>query len=255
MIHKTAIIHEKAKLAQGVCVGPNTVIGECVEIGANTKIGANCVIDGCTAIGKDCEIFTGAVIGSISQDKKYKGGPTYLKIGDRNIIREYVSINLGTDSKDITSIGNDNFFMAYSHVAHSCKVGNNVILANVGTLAGHVVVEDHVIIGGLTAIHQFVRIGSMAIIGGCSKAVQDIVPYAMADGHPAKVYGINSVGLKRANVKPDAKQNLRKAYKILFSMELNMKNALEKLKQDFTGCEEIANLIKFINSSERGIAR
>lgn len=255
MIHKTAIIHPKAKLAQGVCVGPNTIIGECVEIGANTKIAANCVIDGCATIGKDCEIFTGAVIGSVCQDKKYKGGPTYLKIGDRNIIREYVTINLGTDSEDITSVGNDNFFMAYSHIAHSCKVGNDVILANVGTLAGHVTVEDNATIGGLTAIHQFVRIGKLSIIGGCSKVVQDIVPYAMADGHPAKVYGINSVGLKRASVDPDTKQTLKKAFKILFSMELNMKNAVEKLKQDFAGCEEVTNLIKFINSSERGIAR
>lgn len=255
MIHKTAIIDNKAKLGKGVCVGPNSIIGKRVTVGENTIIGANCVIDGNTTIGKECEIFTGAVIGSISQDKKYKGGQTFLEIGDRNIIREYVTINLSTGTKDKTVIGSDNFIMAYAHIAHGCIVGNNVTLANVATLAGHVIIEDKVTIGGLAAIHQFVRIGKLAIIGGCSKVVQDIVPYSMADGHPAKVYGINSVGLDRRGIKPSVKSQIKKAFKILFFMELNTKSAIEKIKKDVPSSKEVSYLIEFINSSERGIAK
>lgn len=255
MIHKTAIIHPKAKLAKGVSVGPHTIIGEHVSIAENTKIGANCVIDGYTTIGKECEIFTGAIIGSISQDKKYKGKRALLEIGDRNKIREYVTINLSRDDKNKTVIGNDNFIMAYAHIAHNCKIGNNITLANACTLAGYVIVEDNVTMGGLAGVHQFVRIGAFSIIGGCSKVVQDIVPYSMADGHPAKIYGINSVGLDRAKVKANVKSNIKKAFKILFSMGLNTKNAIEKIKKEIPACDEVLHLIKFISSSERGIAR
>jgi UDP-N-acetylglucosamine acyltransferase len=255
MIHKTAIIHPEAKLAKGVSVGPHTIIGQHVSVGENTAIGANCLIDGYTDIGKECEIFTGTIIGSISQDKKYKGGPVYLQIGDRNIIREYTTVNLSTDTKDKTLIGNDNFIMAYSHIAHNCKIGNNATLANSCALGGHAIVEDRAVIGGLTAVHQFARIGALSIVGGCSKVVQDIVPYAMADGHPAVVYGINAVGLNRAGVKPAVKAKLKNAFKILFFMKLNTTTAIEKIKKEIPGCEEISHLIKFINSSERGIAR
>ena len=255
MIHKAAIIHPKAKLAKNVSVGPNTIIGEHVTIGANTKIGANCFVDGHTTIGKECEIFTGAIVGSAPQDKKYKGGKAFLNIGDRNRIREYVTINLSTDSKNKTSIGNDNFIMAYTHIAHNCKIGNGTTLANASTLAGHVVVEDKAIVGGLAGVHQFVRIGRLSIIGGCSKVVQDIVPYSMADGHPARVYGVNSVGLDRSKVKRDVRLKIKKTFRILFSMELNTKSAIEKIKQELPGTKEISHLIKFIASSERGIAR
>ncbi|MBN1405647.1 MAG: acyl-ACP--UDP-N-acetylglucosamine O-acyltransferase [Candidatus Omnitrophica bacterium] len=255
MIHKTAIINPRANLGKGVSVGPNTIIGEFVTIGEGTLIGANCIIDGTTKIGKDCEIFTGAIIGTIAQDKKYKGGDTFLEIGDRNKIREYVTINLSTDNSDKTIIGNDNLLMAYSHIAHNCKIGNNNTLANSATLAGHVTIEDEVIIGGLTAIHQFVRIGKLAILGGCSKVVQDIVPYAMADGHPAKIYGVNSIGLSRRNIKPSTRLQLKKAFKILFYMKLNTGTAIEKIKKETEDCEEISCLIKFVKSSERGIAR
>lgn len=254
MIHKTAIIHPKAKLGKDVSVGPNTIIGEHVTIANSTEIGANCLIDGYTTIGKECEIFTGAIMGSITQDRKYRGGRAFLNIGDRNRIREYVTINLSTDSKDKTLIGNDNLIMAYAHIAHNCKIGNKVTLANASTLAGYVVVEDEVIIGGLAAVHQFVKIGRLSIIGGCSKIVQDIVPYSMADGHPVKIYGINSVGLDRLGIKADIRLKIKRAFKILFSMKLNTKSAIEKIKREFPGCEEIANLIKFINSSKRGIA-
>lgn len=255
MIHKTAIIDKKAELAEGVSVGPYTFIGKNVTIGANTKIGNNCVIDGNTTIGKNCTIFTGAVIGSITQDKKYKGQKSFLKIGNNNVIREYVTINLGTQEGSITSISNDNLFMAYSHIAHDCNIGNGVVIANSGTLAGYVTVEDKATVGGLVAVHQYVKIGSLSIIGGCSKVVQDIVPYAMVDGHPTRIYGINTTGLARARVCEDIKNNLKKAFKILFHSGLSIPHALEKIQKDIPKSEQINHLIEFIKSSQRGIAR
>jgi len=255
MIHKSAIIHPKSKLGKGVSVGPHTIIGEGARIGDGTIIGPNCVIEGSAVIGQMCELFTGVIIGTPAQDRKYKGGSAFVNIGDRNVIREYVTINLSNDAKDKTLVGNDNFIMAYSHIAHNCKVGNNTTLANATTLGGHVVVEDGVTAGGLTAVHQFVRIGKLAITGGASKVAQDIVPFSMVDGHPAKVYGINSIGLDRSGISADTKSKIKKAFKILFSMKLNIKNAIKKIKQEFPACEEVSYLIKFINSSKRGIAR
>lgn len=255
MIHKTAIIDKKAKLGKNVGVGPNTIIGPNVNIADNTKIGANCLIDGHTSIGKECEIFTGAIVGSITQDKKYKGGKNFLKIGDRNRIREYVTINLSTDEQSKTTIGNDNLIMAYAHIAHDCKIGNSTTLANCATLAGHVIVEDRVIMGGLAGAHQFVRIGTLAIIGGLSKVVKDIIPYSISDGHPAKIYGVNTIGLERAGIDPKIKSELKKAFRILLSTSLNAKKATEKIKEEIPSCAEVDNLIKFVDSSERGIAR
>lgn len=182
MIHPTAIVHPDAKLGAGVEVGPYSIIEGTVQIGDGTKIDSHVVIKGHTTIGRENEIFTGAVIGSLTQDKKYKGGVTYLKIGDRNKIREYVTINPGTGEGTETVIGNDNLIMAYAHIAHDCILGNHITLANNGTLAGHVIVEDRAIIGGLSAVHQFVRIGYLCIVGGCSKVVQDIPPFMMVDG-------------------------------------------------------------------------
>ena len=254
-IHDTAVVSKKAEIAEGVSIGPYSVINDNVKIGANTIVGAHCIIDEFTAIGKDCSIFSGAIVGSISQDKKFKGKKSFLEIGDRNIIREYSTINRGTDENSKTSIGNDNLLMAYSHIAHDCLVADNVVIANCGTLAGHVILERGVIVGGLTAIHQFVRIGELSIIGGCSKVVQDIVPYSMSDGHPAKVFGVNSTGLERADFSDNAKENLKKAFKMLFSMKLNLKNALAKIKNELPQTKEITSLMEFITSSERGIAR
>jgi UDP-N-acetylglucosamine acyltransferase len=254
-IHKTAIIDKTANLADGVSVGPYAVINKNVKIGNGTAVAAHCIIDDFTSIGKNCQIFTGAVIGSITQDKKFTGKRSFVEIGDNNIIREYATVNRGTEEGSKTTIGSNNMLMAYSHVAHDCRIANKVVIANCGTLAGHVILEDSVIIGGLTAVHQFVRIGQLAIIGGCSKVVQDIVPYSMSDGHPATIYGINSVGLERAGFKDDVKDNLKKAFKILFSMKLNIKNALKKIQQELPPSKEITNLINFIRSSERGISR
>lgn len=254
-IHKTAIISKDAKLGKNVSVGPYAVINGNAIINAGTQIGPHCVIDEFTAIGKDCRIFSGAVIGSISQDKKFEEKRSFLEIGDNNIIREYATINRGTEKDSKTVVGNNCLFMAYSHIAHDCSIGNNVVLANCGTLAGYVELEDGVIIGGLSAVHQFVRIGRLSIIGGCSKVVQDIVPYSMSDGHPARIYTVNVIGLDRAGFTDKQKDILKRAFKIIFSMKLNIKNALLKIEKELIPTKEIAILIDFIKSAERGIAR
>jgi UDP-N-acetylglucosamine acyltransferase len=254
-IHPTAILHPKAKLADGVNIGPYSIIGENVSIGKDTQIGAHCVIEGRTRIGENCRIFTGAVIGSIPQDLKFKGEKTFLEIGNDNIIREYVTINLGTQATGRTVIGDDNLIMAYSHVAHDCRIGNGVIIANTGTLAGHVTLEDKAILGGFVAIHQFVRVGTFSIIGGCSKVIQDIPPYSTCDGHPAKFYGLNTVGLKRAGFKENIRKDLKFALKLLFQSGLSISHALEEIKKQVTPSREIKHLIEFIRKSERGICR
>ena len=254
-IHPTAIVSPKAKLSDDVEVGPYSIIEDNVKIGKGSKIGISCVIQGNTTIGKKCEIFTGAIIGSPPQDLKYKGEPSLLKIGDNNIIREYVTVNLATDMNSITSIGNDNLIMAYSHIAHDCIVGNGCVIANCGTLAGHVVVEDKAVVGGLVAIHQFTRVGTFSIIGGCSKVVQDIPPYSTCDGHPAKVFGVNILGLKRAQLPKENINKLRHAFKILFNSGLAISHALEKIKDEIPTCVEIKHLIDFVKTSKRGICR
>jgi len=253
-IHPTAIISKKAKLAERILVGAYTIIGDDVVIGEGTKIGACCVIEGHTTIGKYCEIFTGAVIGSRPQDLKYKGEKSFLEIGDNNIIREYCTFNPGTAEGGRTIVGNNNVFMAYSHIAHDCIVGNNCIIANNGTLAGHVTIEDKAVVGGLVAIHQFVRVGRLSIIGGCSKVVSDIPPYSTCDGHPARVYGLNLVGLKRQGISTDSIKQLNQAFKILFNSGLTTKHALEKIEKEINSGNEVSYLINFIKNAQRGIA-
>ena len=255
LIHPTAIVDSEAELGAGVTIGPYSIIEANVVIGDETTIGARVTIEGHTIIGKLNQIFTGAVIGSVTQDKKYKGGITYLKIGDRNKIREYVTINPGTENETETVIGNDTLIMAYAHVAHNCVIGNNTIIANAGTLAGHVLVEDQAIVGGLAGVHQFVRIGYMSIMGGSSKAVQDIPPYVMADGHPAKAYGLNTVGLERAEIPTEERLLLKRAFKVIFRSKLSTKNAIQALKADFPPSSAMNRLIKFLETSERGICK
>lgn len=253
-IHKTAIISGKAKLAQDLEVGAYTTINDNVKIAEGCKIGAHCVLDGNTSIGNSCEIFTGAVIGSCPQDLKYKGENSALIIGDNNVIREYCTFNLGTSDNGRTIVGNNNLFMAYSHVAHDCSVGNNCVIANNGTLAGHVSIEDKAVVGGLVAIHQFVRVGKLSIIGGCSKVVQDIPPYATCDGHPARVYGLNLLGLRRHKINRESIHQLNHAFKILFNSGLSVKHALENLEKEINNCEEVVYLVNFIKKSSRGIS-
>lgn len=255
IIHPTAIVHPQAELGLGVEVGPFSIIEENVVIGDGTKVGARVSIEGYTTIGKENQIFTGAVIGSMTQDKKFKGGVSYLKIGDRNKIREYVTINPGTEEGTETVIGNDNLIMAYAHVAHDCILGNGITIANAGTLAGHVIVEDKAIIGGLCGVHQFVRIGYLSIVGGASKVVQDVPPFVMADGHPARAYGLNVVGLERADIPQEEKLALKKAFKIVFRSRLTIKSAVSKLKEGLSGSMAVTRLIQFLEKADRGICR
>lgn len=254
-IHPTAIVDPGAELDEGVEIGPYCCIAGTVRIGAGTVIGPRVTVEGHTIIGCDNEIFTGAVVGSMTQDKKFDGGISYLKIGDRNKIREYVTLNPGTKDGTETVIGSDNLLMAYSHVAHDCIIRNHVVIANSGTLAGHVEIEDRAIIGGLSAVHQFVRIGRLALIGGCSKVVQDVPPYMIADGHPVRVYGINSVGLQRAGFTKEDKEALKRALRTVFKSGLTLKNAIAKLEEEGLSSPAIGHFLEFIKKSERGICR
>ena len=255
-IHNTAIIDKNAKIDPDVEIGPYSVIGPNVTLGKGTKIGAHCVIEGHTEIGKNCQIFSSAVIGSAPQDLKYKGERSFVKIGDHNVIREFVTINPGTGEGGETVLGNNNELMAYSHIAHDCKIGSRVIIANVGTLAGHVEVEDNVVIGGLAAVHQFVRIGKFSIIGGLTKVIQDILPFSMAVGNPAKLYSINVVGLRRAGMSEEKRQALKKTLKILSNSEISTPHAIKSIKETIKpATDEVVYLLNFIKKAKRGITR
>lgn len=255
-VHPTAIVHPQAQLADGVEIGPFTQVGPHVIIGRNTEVGSSCVIDGRTSIGADCHIFTGAVIGSIPQDLKYQGEPSQLMIGDRNRFREYVTINPGTaGGGSKTIIGDDNLLMANAHVAHDCTIGNHVIIANCGALAGHIIMEDRAILGGLAAVHQFVRLGTLSITGGCSKVVQDIPPFSTCDGHPARIYGLNIEGLRRANVAPAARAKLKRAYRLLFQSQLTFEHAIGRVEREVEPCPEVRHLLDFVRTTKRGVCR
>ncbi len=252
-IHPTAVVAAGARLDEDVAIGPYAVIGDKVKIGPGTKVGSFCVIENDTTIGARCRIFTGAVIGSIPQDLKFDGSPSSLIVGDNNTIREYVTINLSTSLEHPTRVGDNNLIMAYSHIAHDCQIGNFCILANGATLGGHVMLGDRAVIGGLTAIHQFVRMGKMSIVGGCSKVVTDLPPYATCDGHPARFYSLNLIGLKRAGVSAEAIRRLKAAYKIYFQSGLSKQHALEEIRKSVPSCPEVEEAVAFISSSKRGI--
>ena len=254
-IHPTAIVSKNARLSSGVEVGPYSVIEDNVKIGKGSVIGPHCLITGFTSIGAGCRIFKGAVLGSPPQDLKYKPCRSYVEIGDANTIREFVTVNPGTDEGTKTIIGNDNLIMAYSHIAHDCSIGSHCVLANAATLAGHVEIADRAVVGGLVAIHQFCRMGRLSIVGGCSKVVQDIPPFAMADGHPARVKGINLVGLRRAGIGRESIQMLKKAFKVLFFESHTLRRASELVKEEFGSSPEIDHLLTFLASSSRGLAR
>lgn len=255
IIHSTALVDPDAELGEGTEVGPFTVIAGTVKIGDRCQIGARVTIEGHTTLGADNEVFAGAVIGSRTQDKKFDGGTSFLKIGSRNVFREYITINPGTKEGTQTVIGDGNLLMAYAHVAHDCVIGNKTILANNATLAGHVTVQDQAIIGGLSAVHQFVRIGRLALVGGCSKVVQDVPSFVIADGHPSRAYGINVVGLDRAGFSKEDKADLKKAFKIIFRSQLSLKNAVQKLEEEMTLTPTLKILVDFLRTSERGICR
>lgn len=254
MIHPTALVSKKAQLEPDVNVGAFTVIGDNVRIDKGTSIGTHCVIEGHTRIGKECGIFSGSVVGSPPQDLKYKGEKVFLEIGDQNIIREYCTFNPGTNEGGKTIIGNGNLFMAYSHIAHDCIIGNYCVIANNGTCAGHVTIEDKAVIGGIVAIHQFVRIGTLSIVGGCSKVVQDIPPFSTCDGHPAVIYGLNLIGLRRNDIPKESIDQLHHAFKIFFHEGLILKHAIEKVEKEIKQGTEVAYLVHFMKNSRRGIA-
>jgi len=254
-IHPTAVIHPKAQIGADCTIGPFSVIGADVVLGAGCTLHSHVVIDGHTTMGKENEIFPFACIGQKTQDLKWKGGLTRTEIGDHNTFRESVTVNSATGDGETTRIGSHNHILAYSHVAHNVTVGNHVIMSNVATLAGHVLVEDYAIVGGLAAIHQFCRIGKMSIIGGCSKVVQDVPPFMMADGNPAETRTINKIGLERNGVSAAAQSALKHAYKILFREGLTVSNALTRIDAELPPLAEIQHLVEFIRRSERGIGK
>lgn len=255
-IHKTAIVSSKADIAEDVHIGPFCTIGDGAVIKSGTRLISHVVVEGSTEIGEDCIIHPFATIGVPPQDLKYKNEKAGVKIGKKNIIREYVSIHRASVGGDgLTEVGDSNFLMAYVHIAHDCKIGNSIVMANAATLAGHVHVEDYAVIGGLVAVHQYTRIGAYSMVGGFSGIGQDIPPYTMASGARAKLYGLNVIGLKRHGFSDETINNLKKAYKILFREKRTLKEALKKIKSELPETPEIKHLLEFIEKNKRGICR
>jgi UDP-N-acetylglucosamine acyltransferase len=255
-IHPTAIISDDAEIEDGTYIGPFCIIKEGVRIKKGARLVSNVIIEGNSEIGENCVIYPFTSIGLPPQDVKYKGEITGVKIGNNNIIREYITIHRASIGGDgLTEIGDSNFLMAYVHIAHDCKIGNSIIMANVATLAGHVVVEDYVVVGGLVAVHQFTRIGAYSMVGGFSGVGQDIPPYMIASGARAKLFGLNTIGLKRHGFSDSTINELKKAYKILFREKHTMKEALKKIQEELPYTEEIKHLIEFIQKNRRGICR
>jgi UDP-N-acetylglucosamine acyltransferase len=256
MIHQTAIIDPHARIGEGVSVGAYSVIGPEVEIGKGTTIGPHVVIEGPTRIGADNRIYAFNSIGMAPQDKKYRGEPTSLEIGDRNTIREFCTLNRGT-SQDagVTRLGNDNWIMAYVHLAHDCQVGNSTIFANNAQLAGHVHVGDHAILGGFTVVHQFVHIGAHAITAMGSILLLDVPPYVTAAGNTARPFGINSEGLKRRGFSAGALASIKAAYKTLYKSGLTLEQARQDLSAQAAGAPELQPFVDFLRASRRGIIR
>ncbi len=254
-IHSTAVIDPHAEIGENCTIGAYCVIGPNVKIGANNELRSHVSVAGPTTIGEGNLFYPYSSIGERTQDLKYEREPTYLTIGDGNTFREFCTINRASEPEGFTTIGNNNNFLAYSHVAHDCRIGNHVIFSNNGTVAGHVEVEDYVVIGGLSGVHQFCRIGQHSIIGGCTKIVQDVPPFMIADGNPAKVRSVNQVGLERKGVTADRIRLLREAYRLIYRSQINVKQAVERIRTELENSAEIQDLIAFISTSERGIVR
>jgi UDP-N-acetylglucosamine acyltransferase len=255
-IHPTAIISPDCELAEGVEIGPYAVIGPDVHIGENTVIGSHVVIEAHTDIGARCRVFQFASIGVQPQDLKFRGEATRVVIGNDNTIREFVTIHRATVSDiGVTIIGDHNLIMAYSHIAHNCKLGNHVIMVNAANLAGHIHVEDYAIIGGLTGIHQFTRIGAHCIIGGASAISKDVAPYLLVSGNRARPHGLNLIGLKRRGFKEGTIRALKDAYRLIFRSSLLLRTALEKVRNEVEDCPEVRHFVEFIEQSKRGICR
>jgi len=253
MIHRTAIVDPTAHLGADVAVGPYAIVGPHVTVGERTSIAAHVVIERNTRIGAGVKVGYGTIIGNDPQDLKYKGEETWVEIGDGTIIREYCTINRGTTATGKTAIGQRCFIMTYVHIAHDCVIGNDVILANGIQMAGHVTVEDRAIVSGLVPIHQFVRIGTYAFVGGGSRVNQDVPPFTKAVGNPVHLYGLNSVGLQRAAFSPDVKLALKRAYRLLFNSDLTVSQGIARARLELPQVPEVEKFLSFIEASQRGV--
>jgi UDP-N-acetylglucosamine acyltransferase len=254
-VHPTAIVDSRAEIAGGCEIGPYCIIGANVKLGEGCRLHSHVVIDGRTSIGARNEFYPFACIGLKTQDLKYDGGTTYLDIGSDNVFREHATVHTATGDGLRTRVGSHGNFLSYSHIAHDCVVGDHVIFSNNGTLAGHVIVEDYAVVGGLAAVHQFCRIGKMSIIGGCAKVVQDVPPFMIVDGHPGKTRGVNKVGLERNGVPAEVIRALTEVYKIVFKSGLTLTAALDKVSTELPQSQELTHFVDFCRKSERGIAR
>lgn len=256
MIHPTAIVHPGAVIGEGAEIGPYCVVGENVKIGKRTKLLAHVVVNGYTTIGCDSAVHPFCSIGAPSQDRKVQLGEiSYTTIGDRTVIREYVSVHRATGDGETTSIGDDTLLLAYGHVAHNCRVGNHVTMSSTAQIAGHVVLEDHVTVGGQTGVHQFVRVGSYSMVGGMSRITRDVPPYLLVEGSPAEPYGLNSIGLRRAGFAPEVLTELKEAYRLLYRAGLNVSQAIEAIRES-VATDEGRRFLAFIETeSERGIIK
>src|ERR1041385_390638 len=254
-IHPTAIIDPRAELGAGTRVGPYCVIGSDVVLGPNCSLQHHVTLSGPMRAGTGNKLYAYCSIGQQTQDLKYQGEPTYLEIGDENTFREFVTVNRSTSSDGKTRIGSRGNFLAYSHIGHDCTVGDDVVFSNNGTLAGHVQVGHYAVMGGLTAVHQFCRIGRFAITGGCSKIVQDVPPFMVADGNPAEIRGVNLIGLERKNFPAEGVKLVKEAFRLLYRSKLNTGQAIEAMRQELPQTKEITEIIQFIEQSERGIIR
>jgi len=254
-IHPTAIVDPKAQLGAETIVGPYCIVGSEVVLGAGCWLQHHVTLCGPMQAGAKNKFYAYCSIGQQTQDLKYAGEPTYLEIGDENTFREFCTVNRSTKADGKTRVGNRGNFLAYSHIGHDCTVGNSVVFSNNGTLAGHVEVGDHAVMGGLTAVHQFCRIGRFAITGGCSKIVQDVPPFLIADGNPAEIRGVNLIGLERAGFTPESVKAIKEAFRLIYRSKLNTRQAIEAVRNQIEPREEITHFIEFVEKSARGIIR
>jgi UDP-N-acetylglucosamine acyltransferase len=253
-VHPTALVDPGAELGEGVVVGPFSIVGPGVRVGAGTRIGPHVLIERDTTLGAGCVISQGAVLGTDPQDLKYGGEPTQLRVGDRTVIREYATLNRGTSASGLTSVGSDCMLMAYAHVAHDCMLGDHVILSNAVNMAGHVTIQDWAIVGGMTPIHQFVRIGAHAFVGGGSRVAKDVPPYVKAAGSPMQLYGLNSVGLQRRGFSEEVRRELKRAYRLFFASSHNTTQAMVRAREELRALPEVEVFLSFFENSERGVS-
>ncbi len=251
-IHPSAVIHAGAEIADDVTIGPFCVIGDDTQIGAGSRLEPNVVVEPGSRIGKNCHIWTGTIVGGPPQDHKYKDEKTYVILGDNNIVRECCTLHRAVGEGNATIIGSDNWFMAYCHVGHNCDIGDGNTISSYTGLSGHVTVESHVVLGGMVGIHQYSRVGKMAMIGGVSKVNQDIPPFMLADGVPARVVELNRVGLTRHGVPARIRSTLRQAYKLLYRSNLNRSEAIERIEEELESSEELQYLLAFLRGTQSG---